>query len=261
MIRALIVIPLFNEEATVGRVLDEVRTHAPDADVLVVDDGSSDGSAQMLADRRDVAVIRHPENRGYGASLISGFEAARQGGYDVAVTIDCDEQHEPVRIPQFLQTTDLAGIVSGSRYLDPALPGDPAPPDRVRLNQEFTALLRSLTGYNLTDAWCGFKAYRVAALRALRLTEPSYGMPLQVWIQAAYCGLSVIERPVARIYKNPARRFWGGLDDEQQRRAYYMRVLESEVARYFPEKLALLQSTQSSQSSPFTQSATAGRIE
>lgn len=242
MARTLVIIPLFNEAATVGRVLDEVRAHAAEADVLVVDDGSNDGSDHVLAARRAVAVIRHPGNRGYGASLISGFDAAVRGGYDVAVTIDCDEQHEPGRIPHFVAATAVADIVSGSRYLDPALPGDPAPPDRVRLNVEFTALLRAITGYELTDAWCGFKAYRVAALRPLHLTEPSYGMPLQVWVQAAARGLSVIERPVARIYKNPARRFWGGLDDEPARRAYYRRVLEDEVARFMPDKLALLRS-------------------
>lgn len=247
MTRALIIIPLFNEEATVGRVLDEVRAHAPGADVVVVDDGSTDRSREVLAGRRDVAVIRHPDNQGYGASLISGFDAAMRGGYDVAVTVDCDEQHEPARIPQFLAATGLADIVSGSRYLDPTLPGDPAPPDRVRLNQEFIALLRMVTGYELTDAWCGFKAYRVAGLRRFRLTEPSYGMPLQVWVQAACHRLSVIERPVARIYKNPARRFWGGLDDEYARRAYYRRVLESEVAHYLPQRLPLLQLTRLTQ--------------
>jgi dolichol-phosphate mannosyltransferase len=241
MARTLIIIPLFNEAATVDRVIEGVHESAPDADVLVVDDGSTDASPTILASRRDVRSVRHPENAGYGASLITGFRYATAGAYDVAVTIDCDEQHEPARIPEFRAAITQADIVSGSRYLDPAMPGDPAPPDRLELNREFTALLRSLTGFPITDAWCGFKAYRTAALRRFDLDEPSYGMPIQVWIQAAALGLEIHELPVARIYKNPARAFWGGLDDAAARRAYYRRVLETEVSRWMPEKLETLQ--------------------
>jgi glycosyltransferase involved in cell wall biosynthesis len=240
MARALIIIPLFNEAQTVDRVLDEVHRAAPPADVLVVDDGSTDRSAEILSARADVRTVRHSVNAGYGASLIRGFGEAIAGGYSVAVTIDCDEQHEPARIPDFLAAAERADIVSGSRYLDPTMPGDPAPPDRAELNREFTELLRTVTGYAITDAWCGFKAYRAAALRRFRLDEPSYGMPLQVWIQAAHHGMTVMELPVARIYKNPARAFWGGLDDVRTRRAYYRRILESEVAAWLPGKLDLL---------------------
>lgn len=238
--KTLIIVPVFNEEATIRSVLDQVRRIVPAADVLVVDDGSTDRSAEILAARSDVRSVRHATNLGYGQSLITGFTHAIEGSYTVAVTIDCDEQHEPARIPAFLLAARSAEIVSGSRYLDPTVPGDPAPPDRVQLNLEFTARLQAITGYRITDAWCGFKAYQVSALRKLHLTEPSYGLPLQVWVQAAYHRLSVIELPVARIYKNPARRFWGGLDDMETRRAYYLRVLEAEVSRWLPEKLELL---------------------
>lgn len=236
----LVIIPVLNEQRTLGRVLDQVRVSVPPSDVLVVDDGSTDRSPEILAARTDVRTIRHPQNLGYGQSLITGFAWAVDGGYDVVVTIDCDEQHEPARLPDFLTAVAGADIVSGSRYLDPAVPGDPAPPDRAQLNQEFTEHLRAITGFDITDAWCGFKAYRVAALRLFHLTEPSYGMPLQVWVQAAYHRLSVQELPVARIYKNPERKFWGGLDDMRARRAYYLRVLETEVARWVPDKLGLL---------------------
>lgn len=238
--RTLILVPVFNEETTLPRVLVEVRQAAPDAEVLVVDDGSTDRSPHTLAGRRDIRVIRHEENLGYGQSLITGFTEGIARGYDVVVTIDCDEQHEPQRIPAFRDAVGRSDIVSGSRYLDPSIPGDPAPHDRMQLNREFTALLRAVTGYEITDAWCGFKAYRVEGLRRLHLTEPSYGMPLQVWVQSAFYRLTVAELPVARIYKNPERQFWGGLDDMETRRAYYMRVLEEEVKRWLPDRLPLL---------------------
>ncbi len=241
MSRSLIIIPVYNEEATLPRVLAEVRRAAPQSDIVVVDDGSTDRTAELVLQHPGIEMVRHDSNQGYGQSLITGFGRAVAGAYDVAVTIDCDEQHEPRRIPDFLSAIAGADIVSGSRYLDPTMPGDPPPSDRLRLNQEFVSKLRAITGYPITDAWCGFKAYQVEALRKFVLTEPSYGMPLQVWVQAAYHRLRVIELPVARIYKNPRRQFWGGLDDPQTRRAYYLRVLEAEVARWLPDRLALVQ--------------------
>lgn len=236
MPRTLIVIPLYNEEATVARVLDQVRRAVPAAvaaaNVLVVDDGSTDRSAAILQNCAEITVITHPRNQGYGQSLIDGFAHAIAAGYDAVVTIDCDEQHEPRQIPQFLAALEGADIVSGSRYLDPAAGGDPAPPERRRLNEEVTARVRALTGYPITDAFCGFKAYRAEALRVLELDEPSYGMPLQVWIQAAHHRLRIVELATPRIYKNPDRQFWGGLDDATVRRQYYERVIEREVQRW-----------------------------
>jgi len=233
MERVLVLIPLFNEEGTLAEVLAEVRRATPQADILVVDDGSTDRSGAILkaeaAGDPRLTVITHPENSGYGQALIDGFAHAVARRYDAVVTIDCDAQHEPGQIPQFLSTLAEADIVSGSRYLDPAAGGDPAPPDRVDINRETTERLRDLTGYPLTDAWCGFKAYRTSALARMMLSEPGYGMPLQVWIQAARLGLRVKELPVPRIYKNPLRRFWGGLDDAEERRRYYREVLEREL--------------------------------
>lgn len=234
MTGAVVVIPLYNEAPTVVQVLREVREAVPTADILVVDDGSTDRSAGILAveqagDPR-LRVVTHRENQGYGQALIDGFAVALRGDYAAVVTIDCDAQHEPRQIPEFLAALAEADLVSGSRYLDPAAGGDPAPADRVAINRETVARLREVTGYDLTDAWCGFKAYRADALRRLRLTEPGYGMPLQVWVQAARLGLRMKELPVPRVYKNPARRFWGGLDDPETRRRYYQAVLDAELA-------------------------------
>jgi glycosyltransferase involved in cell wall biosynthesis len=235
-LRAVILMPLYNEAATLADVLDEVRRHTA-ARIVVVNDGSTDGSAEILAAAEarlpDIHVLTHALNEGYGQSLIDGFRYAVDGGFDVAVTIDCDRQHEPRLIPEFLEASRRFDIVSGSRY-HPEAPGsqDPAPPDRQRLNEEITRIVNELTGYGLTDAWCGFKAYRVAGLARMHLGERSYGLPLQVWLQAAHLRLTVTEIPVPRIYKNPERRFWGGLDDPETRRTYYLSIIDREVSRW-----------------------------
>ena len=111
----LVALPVYNEVAFVDQILDEVARHA--SHVLVVDDGSSDGTADVLAKRSDVKVIRHKKNRGYGAALQSAFEYAIDEGFDGMVTMDCDGQHQPQRIPRFIEAAAAADIVSGSRYL------------------------------------------------------------------------------------------------------------------------------------------------
>src|SRR5215831_11482527 len=99
--RFLTAIPVYNEERHLERVLDEVRRYSPD--VLVINDGSTDRTAELLARQQGLQVITHPKNRGYGAALISAFAHARQQPIDVLVTMDCDGQHEPARIPVLLE--------------------------------------------------------------------------------------------------------------------------------------------------------------
>ncbi|MBX9788388.1 MAG: glycosyltransferase family 2 protein [Pirellulales bacterium] len=226
--RVLTALPVYNEVAHVDAVLDEVLRHC--ADVLVVDDGSTDGTSERLAQRRDIQVIRHPQNRGYGTALATAFERSIADSYEILVTIDCDGQHEPQRIPRFVAACDNADIVSGSRYLK-HYDGDSAPPaDRRRINLQITADLNRRLCLNLTDAFCGFKAYRVPGLKRLRLSEAGYAMPLELWVQAAAAGLQVVELPVPLIYLDEKRSFGGALDDAATRLEYYHLVLDRSLA-------------------------------
>jgi glycosyltransferase involved in cell wall biosynthesis len=229
--RVLVVIPLYNEEDSIVRVLDEVRRHAP-ADILVVDDGSTDRSPEILGNASGITLLCHEQNQGYGACLIRGFGHAVGRDYDAVVTIDADDQHEPALIPALVAELARTDIVSGSRYLAGSERGDEAPRDRMRINQLVTARICEVTGYSLTDAFCGFKAYRTSALAKLELDEPSYGMPLQMWIQAARRGLSVCEVAVGRIYPTPDRHFGGNLDRPCARLKYYVEVMRKEMRRW-----------------------------
>jgi glycosyltransferase involved in cell wall biosynthesis len=229
--RILIALPVYNEVHHVGLVLDEVARLGDD--ILVVDDGSTDGTAALLAQRTKLHVVTHEHNRGYGAALTSAFDFALRGSYDVLVTIDCDGQHEPQRIPEFVQTClqREADIVSGSRYLA-RFPGDSQPPgDRRRINQIITEEVNRLLGWKLTDTFCGFKAYRVPILAKFQITETGYAMPLELWVQAAALGLTIVEIPVPLIYLEEARSFGGSLDNSAVRLGVYREVLHRSLAK------------------------------
>ena len=226
--RFLTALPVYNEAQHVNPVLDEVVRYA--TDVLVVDDGSTDGTSELLAARRDVLRIRHEANRGYGAALKTAFEYAIEAGYDVLVTIDCDGQHEPQRIGQLVAACRTADIVSGSRYLWNRENAQRAPAERRQINTQITRELNERLGLTLTDAFCGFKAYRVPALAQFRITEPGYGMPLELWVQAAHLGMRIVELPVPLIYLDEERSFGGSLDDGRKRLEYYHQVLDRAIA-------------------------------
>lgn len=228
MKKTLIAIPVYNEERHVEGVLREVRRYA--TNVLVVNDGSTDGTAALLSRHRDLNLVTHSQNRGYGAALVSAFRFALNQDVEVLVTMDCDGQHEPARIPVLIEAIHDADIVSGSRYLRDFRQNSFAPRDRRQINQVITSELNDLLGLNLTDAFCGFKAYRREALARLHITENAWGMPLQLWVQAARLGLRIKEIGVPRLYLDPHRAFGGVLNDADARLAYYRQVIASALA-------------------------------
>jgi glycosyltransferase involved in cell wall biosynthesis len=233
-VRLLIAIPVFNEESYLHGVLAKVKRYA--RDILVIDDGSTDRTGPLLDKlhaKGDIHLIRHSSNRGYGQSLIDAFKFADTHGYDWVITMDCDEQHEPERIPEFVRQIqqDDADLISGSRYLVPTPEDDAPPKDRRSINRTITEILNDLFGLGLTDSFCGFKAHRVSGLRRLKLDVPGYAFPMQLWPQVAAAGLRVKEIPVRLIYNDPTRHFGGVLDDADNRLRHYLKVLQTEVER------------------------------
>lgn len=231
MNKCLLVIPLYNEEEHIQNVIWKVREHFF-GDILVINDGSTDGSSEILHKIGGIKTIDQTENGGYGSALINGFNHAVENNYDAVITMDCDDQHEPCLIPNFLKEITGYDIVSGSRYLNNPIPlFKQPPPDRKEINKEMTKIINKYTGYVLTDTFCGFKAYKVEAISKLNLDEPGYAFPLQVWIQAQKMRLTVKEIPVDLIYKNLNRTFGSNLDDPLERRKYYLSVIERELIR------------------------------
>jgi len=234
---SLILIPIYNEQKHIFNVLREVRKYSPE-DLLVINDGSTDEGKDIVEEivsrailKGKVIIINHPENEGYGKSLIDGINFARDNNYRYLLTIDCDEQHEPELIPKFFKEIKKGriDIISGSRYLSPQKQIDAPPEDRYTINRKITGLINKVTGYGLTDSFCGFKAYRMESLKKLELIEKGYGLPLQLWVQAYKNNLTVKELPVSMIYKDKNRTFGNYLDDPEKRLAYYQKIIDSEV--------------------------------
>jgi glycosyltransferase involved in cell wall biosynthesis len=224
----LIVVPIHNEAGYLAGVVEEIKKHAcPGSTILAIDDGSTDETPRQLARIPGIEVLTHPQNLGYGRTLIEGFDYAAEHGFDHVMTIDADWQHEPHLIPEFCKALDEADVVSGSRYLRPS--NEEPPADRVEINRRVTAMINEITGYGITDAFCGFKAYRVEAVKRLELTEPGYGMPVQFWIQAWLKGLTVVEIPVGLVYFDRSRSFPGPMNDPERRYRYYVEILEREL--------------------------------
>ncbi len=230
-VRVLVAIPVYNEQRYVTNVLTEVRKHADD--ILVIDDGSTDHTPTLLA-LQPVEVIRHAENRGYGRSMQDAFRWAHVDRFDWLITMDCDEQHEPDAISDFIEAIQRndADVISGSRYLTHHPANDLPPSDRRAINQQITREINERLDLQLSDAFCGFKAYRVSSLDRLFLDVDGYDFPMQFWVQAIALGLRITELPIKLIYNDPNRTFGGPLNDHNARLLHYRETLHHELLRW-----------------------------
>lgn len=230
VISILIAIPVFNEFKYVNDVLLAVKKYSKN--ILVVDDGSTDGTSELLKRYKGIRVLSHKVNEGYGKSLIDAFNFANKNNFEWVITLDCDYQHEPSYIPKFyieIRKND-ADIISGSRYLCKMnMSQIPPPRERVALNRRIVKILNQNLLMSITDAFCGFKAYKTSAIADLNLTEKGYGLPLQLWICAQQANLIIREIPVPLIYHDPERKFCGLLEDSQERLCYYLEIIKREL--------------------------------
>src|ERR671919_1426933 len=157
-LRKLAIVPAYNEQGMVGRVVRDIGREAPDFDVLVVDDGSTDATAAE-AEREGAALISHPYNLGIGGAVQSGYKYALRCDYDVAVQVDGDGQHKPEYLPQMLAALktggDEADMVYGSRFRGD--PGYRVPLGRRLGNMIFSVVLSAICRQRISDPTSGFR--------------------------------------------------------------------------------------------------------
>lgn len=209
--RVLVVVPTYDERENLPGALERLRVHVPDADVLVVDDGSPDGTgelAEKIAERETradgstrVHVLHRSGKLGLGTAYVAGFGWALERGYDAVVEMDADGSHRAEDLPAILTALEHADLVLGSRWI----PGGSVvnwPVSRLVLSRGANTYTRLLLGIPLRDATGGFRAYRANLLTELALDDvASQGYCFQVdmaW-RAVRTGARVVEVPITFV--------------------------------------------------------------
>jgi len=195
------IIPAFNEERFIAGVVRGVREQG--LPVLVVDDCSRDATSER-ARAAGAEVVRHDTNRGKGAALATGFAWAREHGFEAAVTLDGDGQHDPRELGAFLETAvrERADIVVGSRFLGRGARG--MPPVRKLTNRFMSGVLSFMAGRRLTDTQSGYRLIRVAVWDALAVSSTRFDAESEMLVRACRTGMRVAEVPIRTIYGEEA---------------------------------------------------------
>jgi dolichol-phosphate mannosyltransferase len=201
--RTIVVVPTYNEQENVARLLSAVRHTVPDADVLVVDDNSPDGTGEIVeataAELGQIKLLRRPGKQGLGSAYRAGFAQALDENYDVVVSMDVDFSHDPAVLPELLKLIDAgADAVIGSRYVPGGATVDWPVHRRLlsRWGNRYTSLV---LGLQVRDCTSGYRAYRAEALRAI---EPSttgaegYAFLTELVRRLVAQGFRVMETPI-----------------------------------------------------------------
>jgi glycosyltransferase involved in cell wall biosynthesis len=195
--RIVAVVPAFQEEAAIGAVVEEIRRFDPAIDVVVVDDGSGDATAEAAA-AAGATVVRLPFNLGIGGAVQTGFRWALERDYDLAVRLDGDGQHDPSELPKLLAPLErgAADVVTGSRFREE---GDDAyrPPLGRRLGITwFARLVSLLSGQRVTDTTSGFQALNREGIALFARDYPSDYPEVEATVLVLKHRLRLVEVPV-----------------------------------------------------------------
>lgn len=203
--RTLVVIPTYNEAENIERTVERVRTAAPEVDVLVVDDGSPDGTGEIadkLAARdRQIQVLHRPGKAGLGAAYLAAFDWGLAEGYDLLVEMDADGSHLPDQLPSLLAAVPSADLVLGTRWM----PGGSVvnwPRRRELLSRGGNLYSRLALGLRLRDATGGYRVFRRETLEGIELDtvrSEGYCFQLDLARRAVQRGFRVVEVPITFV--------------------------------------------------------------
>lgn len=189
-----ILLPAYNEEKTVGKVIEECKRYSPEAFIVVVDDGSEDATAEV-SKKAGAYVISHKFNKGKGEALKTGLEYFKKRGYDAVVVIDADGQYSPKDIPRFFSALKNADIVTGCRDFSKI-------PFRHRLgNFVWRLTFNLLFGTKLKDTNCGFFGFSRRALYKIKNIHGGYIIENSILAEAIEKKLKIVQIPVNVKYK------------------------------------------------------------
>jgi uncharacterized protein (DUF2062 family) len=194
--RVAVLAPSYNNAATLPAVLDAIRAHTPD--VIVIDDGSTDSTPEILKHHPDLVVISHPHNLGKAAAMRTGFARASQLGFTHCLTIDTDGQHDPADIPKLIDLSQQHpdALILGTR--DTSIRGYPR---RNRLGRWASNVLIWLhSGLRVRDSQCGLRVYPLAVTR-LPTRATRYGYETEVLVRCGWAHVPVVESTIWCVYE------------------------------------------------------------
>jgi dolichol-phosphate mannosyltransferase len=204
--RVLVIVPTYNERENIGRLIETVLAQDGRLEVLVVDDGSPDGTGEIvdeiIAGNGRVHILRRASKLGLGTAYIAGFRWAIERGYDLILEMDADFSHDPAHLPQFLRASEAADVVLGSRYQGGKVTVVNWPIARLILSYFANVYARMVTGLPVWDGTGGFKAFRRKVLEAIDLNSVrsnGYAFQIEMSFRAWKRGFRIVEIPIVFV--------------------------------------------------------------
>ena len=204
--RALVIVPTYNERENIARLIESILGQDSRLEILVVDDGSPDGTADIVraikAQNPRVDILCRPKKMGLGTAYVAGFRWALERGYDFVFEMDADFSHDPNHLPEFLRAIQAADLVLGSRYREGKVTVVNWPIARLILSYFANVYARRVTGLDVWDATGGFKCFRRAVLEAIDLNKVrsnGYAFQIEMSYRASKRGFRIIEIPIVFV--------------------------------------------------------------
>jgi dolichol-phosphate mannosyltransferase len=201
--RALVIVPTYNERGNVSKLIESVLAQDARIDMLIVDDGSPDGTGAVvdeICEREPrVHIIHRPSKMGLGTAYLAGFRWALDEGYAYVFEMDADFSHDPAHLPTFLATIEGADLVLGSRYRQGKVTVVNWPMGRLLLSYFANIYARAVTGLPLYDSTGGFKCFRREVLESIDLNavrSNGYAFQIEVSFRAWKRGFRIVEIPI-----------------------------------------------------------------
>ena len=204
--RALVIVPTYNERENITRLIGAILEQDDRLEILVVDDGSPDGTGEIvdsiMQHEPRVNILKRPRKMGLGTAYIAGFEWALQQGYDFVFEMDADFSHDPAHLSQFLGAIENADLVLGSRYRNGKVTVVNWPINRLLLSYCANVYARVVTGLPLWDATGGFKCFRRRVLESIDLSQVrsnGYAFQIEMSFRAWRKHFKIVEIPIVFV--------------------------------------------------------------
>lgn len=204
--RALVIIPTFNESENIARLIVTILDQDRRLEVLVVDDGSPDGTGAIVealaANDARVHILHRPRKMGLGTAYIAGFKWSLERKYDLTFEMDADFSHDPAHLKYFLRVVETADLVLGSRYTDGKVSVVNWPINRLLLSYFANIYARWVTGLPVFDSTGGFKCYRRSVLTAIdldRVKSNGYAFQIEMSFRAWKKRFRIVEIPIVFV--------------------------------------------------------------